>query len=95
MKSVFRTALFASICFAAFANVANAQPGARTRVVVTLKSSTDFSSFERDFAGDARTERPSAAYHRRGVLGAVMSLERRHAFRADAFFSRAVQGFAA
>jgi subtilisin family serine protease len=97
MKSVFRTALIASICFAAFASVANAQPaaGARSRVVVTLKSATDFAPFERDFAADERTRRPAASHHSRAVVGAVMSLERRHAFRADAFFSRALQGFAA
>jgi subtilisin family serine protease len=97
MKSAIRRVLVTSCCLAAFASVASAQPGAgqRARVVVTLKSSTDFAAFERDFAGDERTARPSAAYHRRGVLGAVMSLERGHGFRADAFFSRALEGFAA
>ncbi len=96
MKSVIRFALITSICIAALASTAAAQPAAtRTRVVVTLKSNIDFAAFERDFADDERTLRPSAAYHRRGVVGAVMSLERRHAFRAGAFFSHALQGFAA
>jgi subtilisin family serine protease len=86
-----------SFCLAALAAAAAAQPasGARARVVVTLKSATDFAAFEREFVSDERTARPSAAYHSRGVVGAVMSLERRHGFRADAFFSRALQGFSA
>ena len=97
MKFHIRTALLASLCLAALAGTAAAQPaaGGRTRVVVTLKSTTDFTAFEREFAGDERTRRPAASYHSRGVLGAIMSLERRYAFRADAFFSRALQGFAA
>lgn len=97
MRSVFRTAFITSICVAALATIAGAQPdaAARSRVVVTLESTTDFAAFESQFAGDERTQRPAAAYHRRGVLGAVMSLERGHGFRADAFFSRAVEGFAA
>jgi subtilisin family serine protease len=96
MKSLVRTALIAWFCVAAAVATASAQSTeTRTRVVVTFKSTTDFAPFERDFANDARTQRPTAAYHSRRVLGAVMSLERRHGFRADAFFSRAVQGFAA
>jgi aqualysin 1 len=96
MKSVIPTALIASLCFAAITGAAFAQPasGARTRVVVTLKSTTDFSRFEREFVSDQRTA-GQAAYHSHAVVGAVMSLERTHGFRADAFFSRAIQGFAA
>lgn len=97
MKSVIRTAAFTSLCLMVLAGAARAQPAAntRTRVIVTLKAATDLAPFERDFAHDERTRRPSAAYHSRAVVGAVMSLERRHGFRADAFFSRALRGFAA
>lgn len=97
MKSAIHTLVITVAGVLALAGAASAQPNreTRTRVVVTFKSATDFAAFERDYASDERTRRPVAAYHSRGVLGAVMSLERRHAFRADAFFSRAVQGFAA
>jgi subtilisin family serine protease len=96
MKSVFRTAFIASFCLAALASAAAAQPVVSgTRVIVTLKDATDFAAFERDFSADERTRRPTAAYHRRGVLGAIMRLERSHGFRADAFFSRALNGFSA
>lgn len=97
MTPALRTALLTSACLAALAGAATAQPasGARARVVVTLKSATDFAPFEREFVSDERTRRPTASYHSRAVVGAVMSLERSHGFRADAFFSRALQGFAA
>ena len=97
MKSAFRTAFITSFCLAAIASTAMAQPatGARSRVIVTLKDTTDFAAFEGDFTADERTRHPNAAYHRRGVLGAVMRLERGLGFRADAFFSRALTGFAA
>jgi len=97
MKSAIRTGLLSSLCLLALASAAQAQPAptTRTRVVVTFKSATDLAGFERDFVSDDRTRRATAAYHSRAVVGAVMSLERRHAFRADAFFSRAVRGFAA
>jgi subtilisin family serine protease len=96
MKVLIRTLLFSSLGLAAFAGSAIAQgSAARSRVIVTLKSSTDFAPFEREFVSDERTQRPNASYHSHAVLGAVMSLERRHGFVADAFFSRALQGFAA
>ena len=96
MPSAIRTALISSLCFAALAGSALAQAAAPSaRVVVTLKNSIDFAAFERHFIADDRTSRPAAAYHRRGVLGAVMQLERGLGFRADAFFSRALNGFAA
>jgi len=96
MRPVLRTLLLTSLCFATAAAPAFAQVGAaRTRVVVTLKAATDFAPFERDFSADERTQRPTAAYHRRGVLGAIMRLERANGFRADVFFSRALNGFAA
>lgn len=97
MKSAFRTAVLASACLILAAAAVDAQPAgnARARVIVTLKAAADLAPFERDFADDERTRRATAAYHSRAVVGAVMSLERRHGFRADAFFSRAIRGFAA
>lgn len=95
-SSAIRTLLIASACLASFASAVHAQSAdARSRVVVTFKSTTDFAQYAGDFASDERTRRPSAAYHRHDVVGAVMALERRHGFRADAFYSRALQGFAA
>ncbi|HET7695486.1 MAG TPA: S8 family peptidase [Vicinamibacterales bacterium] len=96
MGSALRTVFIASLCVAASAAHAAAQSAAGgTPVIVTFKSTVDFAPFEREFAADERTQRPTAAYHSRAVLGAVMSLERRHAFRAQGFFSRALQGFSA
>jgi subtilisin family serine protease len=92
-----RTHVLAAVCLMALANRAHAQgaPPTSTRVVVTFNSAVDVAPFEREFVADQRTRRPTAAYHSRAVLGAVMALERRHGFRADAFYSRAVRGFAA
>jgi subtilisin family serine protease len=96
MQSAIRAALITTFCVAALAGSAFAQSAAtRSRVIVTLKDTTDFATFERDFIADERTQQPAAAYHRRGVLGAIMRLERAQGFRADAFFSRALNGFAA
>jgi aqualysin 1 len=95
MQSAIRAAFITTFCFAALAGSAFAQSATRSRVIVTLKDATDFATFERDFTADERTQRPTAAYHRRGVLGAIMRLERAQGFRADAFFSRALNGFAA
>lgn len=97
MKPVIRTALLTCASLVAIAGAAAAQPAAntRSRVVVTLKAATDLAPFVGDFVSDERTRRASAAYHSRAVVGAVMSLERQYGFRADAFFSRALRGFAA
>lgn len=73
---------------------------ARTRVIVQLHEDVDLSQFSVQFAEDERTRHPRAAYHSRNVVsrnvvGAIMSLERRHGFRSTAFYSRALRGFAA
>jgi subtilisin family serine protease len=67
----------------------------RARYIVQLKDDVDLSAFTAAFTPDARTADPRAAYHSRAVVGAVMALERSHGFRARAFFSRAIRGFAA
>jgi subtilisin family serine protease len=70
------------------------RPGAagRFRVVVQLKEGVPLDGYLQDFAADARTR--AASYHRREVVGAAMSLERKYGFRATSFFSHALQGFA-
>ena len=74
-----------------------AAPAAATsRVIVQLRDDVRFDAFTGDWRPDARLADPVRhGYHSRGVIGAIMALERRHGFRADAFFSRAVKGFAA
>lgn len=67
----------------------------RTRVIVQLRDDVDFGSFAGEFVEDERTRHPNAAYHSRSVVGTVMAMERRHGFRARAFYSRALRGFAA
>ena len=72
---------------------ADAQP--TRRYVVQFKADVRFDDHIADYAEDARITGSSRhRYHARGVLGAIMALERRHGFRADAFFSRALKGFA-
>ena len=97
MNVTVRTVILAAVCVIPFAGIAQAQnaPAARSRVVVTFKEAADVAPFAREFVPDQRTRRATAAYHSRAVVGAVMSLERRHGFRADAFYSRALRGFAA
>lgn len=81
------------------AGAASAQPAegqARSRVIVQFKDTVAFDQFVPEFRPDARlADARRHGYHSRGVLGAIMSLERRHGFRADAFYSRALKGFAA
>jgi subtilisin family serine protease len=83
----------------AAAGAAAAQPAereTRTRVIVQFKDTVAFERFEAEFRPDARlADARRHGYHARGVLGAIMALERRHGFRADAFYSRALKGFAA
>jgi subtilisin family serine protease len=97
MRFAVRTLTLAILCCTAIAPAAQAQDTAepRTRVIVTFKRDVSFASFEREFVADQRTSNPALAYHSRAVVGAVMALERRLGFRADIFYSRALQGFAA
>lgn len=68
---------------------------ARQRVVVQLRDDVPLDGFAAAFVPDERTSQPQAAYHSPAVLGAIMSLERHYGFRARAFYSRAIRGFAA
>ena len=73
----------------------NAEAQPTRRYVVQFKADVRFDDHIADYAEDARITGSSRhRYHARGVLGAIMALERRHGFRADAFFSRALKGFA-
>lgn len=78
---------------------AMAQPPGRqapSRVIVQFKDTVAFDQFVPAFRPDARlADARRHGYHSRGVLGAIMSLERRYGFLAHAFYSRALKGFAA
>jgi aqualysin 1 len=93
-----RVLVMAAIAVTA-AGAASAQPverEARARVIVQFKDAVAFDQFVPEFRPDTRlADARLHGYHSRGVLGAIMSLERRHGFRADAFYSRALKGFAA
>ena len=76
----------------------NAAPAAagETRVIVTLRDNAALGSYAAAFVADDRLQDSARfGYHSRPVLGAIMTLERRHSFRARAFYSRALKGFAA
>jgi subtilisin family serine protease len=67
-----------------------------TRVIVTLRPDATLDRFAGAFVYDDRLQDTARfGYHSRAVLGAIMTLERRHGFRATAFYSRALKGFAA
>jgi aqualysin 1 len=88
-------ALVLVVCVPA-STAAKGASGKRERVVVRLRDDVSFDRFAAEYKADPRlADRLKSGYHSRGVIGAVMSLERRHGFRADAFYSRAVKGFAA
>ena len=66
------------------------------RAVIQLRADVELEPYARDFAPDARTSRSdSSTYHRREVVGAAQSLERKYGFRATNFYSHAIKGFAA
>jgi len=67
-----------------------------TRVIVQFRDDAQLAMYARDYADDERTApQGSSTYHRRDIVGAAMSLERRHGFRATNFYSYALKGFAA
>ncbi len=71
-------------------------PAGQVRVIVTLRDDAKLDSYASAFAADERLQdRARFGYHSRPVLGAIMTLERRHGFRARAFYSSAIRGFAA
>src|SRR4051794_38943579 len=66
------------------------------RVIVTFRDDARLDSYASAFVADERLQdRVRFGYHSRSVLGAIMTLERRHGFRARAFYSAAIRGFAA
>jgi len=67
-----------------------------TRVIVQFRDDAQLAMYAQDYADDERTAPPgSSTYHRRDIVGAAMSLERRYGFRATNFYSYALRGFAA
>jgi subtilisin family serine protease len=67
-----------------------------TRVIVQFRDDAQLATYAREYADDDRTApQGSSTYHRRDIVGAAMSLERRHGFRATNFYSYALKGFAA
>jgi subtilisin family serine protease len=90
--------LLAASLILGIAGAAAAQPGGQgpSRVIVQFKDGVAFDRYLPDYRPDPRlADAQRHGYHSRGVLGAIMALERRHGFRADAFYSRALKGFAA
>src|SRR5689334_5276445 len=66
------------------------------RVIVIFRPDALLDRFAGAFAYDDRLQDTARfGYHSRAVLGTIMTLERRHGFRATAFYSRALRGFAA
>jgi subtilisin family serine protease len=90
-RLVFLTLVLAAT-IAAPATLTNAQQV--RRYIVQFKAEVVFDDFTAEYSDDARFRSSRHRHHSRGVLGALMSLERRHGFRADAVFSRALRGFA-
>ena len=92
-----RLLILSAAAFLALSARAPAQQNdtARQRVIVTLRDDAPLDGYAGAFTADERTRNPLAAYHSHAVLGAVMSLERAHGFKARAFYSRALRGFAA
>ncbi len=77
-------------------DVMSPPPAGQMRVIVRLRDDVKLDSYASAFVADDRLQdRARFGYHSRPVLGAIMSLERRHGFRARAFYSAAIKGFAA
>lgn len=78
------------------AAVHQAAAQAPERVIVQFRDKAVLDAFTADYTDDERTTQPGqSTYHRKDVVGAAMSLERRHGFRATNFYSHALKGFAA
>jgi subtilisin family serine protease len=99
MIRVSRAVLLACLLMpvAAFAqDVAGPAAATGARVIVRLRDDVELASYTAAFIADDRLQDTARfGYHSRSVVGAVMTLERRHGFRARAFYSRAIKGFAA
>jgi len=70
----------------------SAQPS--RRYIVQFKADVAFDDHLAEYTDDGRFSSDRHRYHARGVVAALLELERRHGFRADAVFSRALKGFA-
>ena len=90
-RSVIGTVMVAAVIAVSAASIDAQQP---RRYIVQFKADVAFDDHVADYADDARFASEQQRYHSRGVLGAMMALERRHGFRADAVFSVALKGFA-
>jgi subtilisin family serine protease len=84
-----------SVSAASGAQTVTARPR-ESRVIVIFRPDALLDRFAGAFVYDDRLQDTARfGYHSRAVLGAIMTLERRHGFRASAFYSRALRGFAA
>src|SRR4051794_17035100 len=99
MNRVSRTLLFVGLLMpvTAFAqDLAAPATATDARVIVRLRDDVALAGYAAAFVVDDRLQDTARfGYHSRPVIGAIMTLERRHGFRARAFYSRAIKGFAA
>jgi subtilisin family serine protease len=67
------------------------------RVIVQFHDDAALDGFSAQYSADEREARSPHlfGYQSRAVLGAIKALERHYGFRAHAFYSRAIRGFAA
>jgi subtilisin family serine protease len=94
-RAVVLLLLLLSVPAASGAQTVAARPR-ESRVIVIFRPDAAIDRFAGAFVYDDRLQDTVRfGYHSRAVLGAIMSLERRHGFRATAFYSRALKGFAA
>ena len=73
------------------------RPASSFDVIVVFKANMSFDQFRGNYRADERSQADPEAwdYLDRGVVGATMSLERRHNFKADKVFSETIRGFSA
>jgi subtilisin family serine protease len=89
-----RVAAALALAVAVITPVAVTEAQQPRRYIVQFKADVAFEDFAAEYTDDVRFNVARHRYHTRGVLGAMMALERRHGFRADAVFSAALKGFA-
>jgi subtilisin family serine protease len=67
------------------------------RIIVEFRDDAALDGFAAGYRADGRAAQAPHIfrYQSRAVLGAITALERQHGFRAHAFYSRAIRGFAA
>ena len=73
------------------------RPASSFDVIVVFKQNASFEQFRGSYRADERSQADPDAwdYLDRGVVGATMSLENKHKFKADKVFSHAIRGFSA